>query len=337
MPAPPSRTFCLAEDRLLDEVGVRLALLTLHDFSPGTPVVVFRPEPSQAFREFVRGFPDVTLIPHRPEGTNSWNCKPQALLAVLDRGAREAIWLDSDLALARPCDHLFDDLEPETIVVAEEMHSSQQQGSLPRTHGWGLAVGRTFPVTINSCVLRVTSSHRPLLLRWRALLADGRYQAAQQEPMLQRPVWFQGDQDVLNALLGSQEFADVPVRFLKSGRDIIHSSGLTRSYPVRERLRGLFGQPVPPFLHNPAAKAWHALDPATPKTRYRFAERLFVETSPYVALARKYAGHLGIDQTWLRHRSPLGLIVRGLGFGHYALRGLPVAAALTMVGRLRKR
>ncbi len=336
MPAP-FRTFCLAEDRLSDEVGVRLALLTLRDFSPGTPVVVFRHEPSDAFQEFVRDFPDVTLIPHRPEGANSWNCKPQALLAVLDRGATEAVWLDSDLAVARPCDGVFDGLDPKTIVVAEEMRSSRQQGSLPRTQGWGLAVGRAFPVTINSCVLRVTSSHRPLLSRWRALLADNRYQAAQQESILRRPVWFQSDQDVLNALLGSQEFADVPVRFLKGGRDIIHSSGLTRSYPVRERLIGLLGQPIPPFLHNPAAKAWHALDPATPKTRYRFAERLFVETSPYVALARKYAGHLGPGQTWLRHRSLLGLIVRALGFGHYALRGLPVAAALTLVGRLRKR
>ena len=330
-----ARTYCLAEDRLPDEAGLRLALLTLRDFVPDSPVVVFRHEPSDAFREFVRAFPRVTLIPHRPEGADSWNCKPQALLAVLDGGAAEAVWLDSDLALARPCDGLFADLDPETMVVAEEMPSSKQQGSLARTQGWGLIPGRAFPVTINSCVLRVTPAHRPLLRRWRELLADSRYQAAQREPFLRRPLWFQSDQDVLNALLGSQEFTGVPVRFLKSGRDIIHASGLTRSYPVRERLGGLLGQRIPPFLHNPAAKAWHALDPAS-KARYRFAERLFVETSPYVALARKYAGQLGPDQAWLRHHTPLGRILRILGGGHYALRGLPAAAALTLLGRLRK-
>ena len=319
-----------------DEAGLRLALLTLQDFAPDSPVVVFRHEPSESFQAFVRDFPRVTLVPHRPAGANSWNCKPQALLAVLDGGATEAVWLDSDLALARPCDGLFADLDPATMVVAEEMRSSRQQGSLARTQGWGLPPGRAFPVTINSCVLRVTASHRPLLLRWRELLADDRYQTAQRAPFLQRPIWFQGDQDVLNALLGSQEFAGVPVRFLKSGRDIIHSSGLTRSYSVRERLGGLFGRRIPPFLHNPAAKAWHALDPAEPKARYRFAERLFVETSPYVALARKYAGRLGPDQAWLRHRTPCGMILRGLGCGHYALRGLPAAAALTLLGRLRK-
>ncbi len=337
-PVPTSsRTFCLAEDRLPDEAGLRLALLTLRDFSPETPVVVFRPGPSDAFREFVRDFPRVTLLPHRPEGADSWNCKPQALLAVLDGGAAEAVWLDSDLALARPCDGLFAGLDPETMAVAEEMRSSGQQGNLVRTRGWGLVPGRAFPVSVNSCVLRVTPAHRPLLRRWRELLADDRYQAAQREPFRQRPVWFQGDQDVLDALLGSQEFAGVPVRFLKSGRDIIHSSGLTRSYSVRERLGGLFGQRIPPFLHNPAAKAWHALDPSGPAARYRFAERLLVETSPYVTLARRYAGQLGPDQAWLRRRSVPGTILRGLGLGHYALRALPAVAALTLLGWLRPR
>ena len=331
-----SFTFCLAEDRPRDEVGLRLALLTLRDFSPRSPVIVFRHEPSDAFRAFVRDLPQVTLFPRRPAGASSWNCKPQTLLEVLDRGVREAVWLDSDLALARPCAHLFAGLGPETVVVAEEMRSSKQPGSLVRTRGWGLVPGRLYPVTMNSCVVRVTDAHRPLLVRWQELLGDARYRAAQQAPILQRPVWFQSDQDVLNALLGSQEFAGVPVRFLKRGRDIIHSSGLNRSYSLRERLGGLCGQPIPPFLHNPAAKAWHALDPAEPAGRYRFAERLNVETSPYVALARKYAAHLGPDTEWLRHGSPLGRVLRALGCGHYALRGMPAALALTLLGYLRQ-
>ena len=97
------------------------------------------------------------------------------------------------------CDGLFANLDPETIVVAEEMPSSRQQGSLLRTQGWGLVPGRGFPVTINSCVLRVTPFHRPLLHRWQELLADSRYQEAQRKPILRRPPWFQSDQDVLNA------------------------------------------------------------------------------------------------------------------------------------------
>ena len=321
-------TYCLAEDRP-EDTHLRLALLTLREHCPENPVVLFRHDPSGEFSEWLQDFPRVTLIPRRPEGATSWNCKPQALLTLLDRGLPEVVWLDSDLAFTRSCDPLFTGLPPETLVVAEDVRFPLHAGTLGRTKAWGLSPGKIYAGTINSCVLRVTEQHRPLLRRWCELLGDPRYQTAQRQPELDRPFHLRSDQDVLNALLGSQEFADTQVRFLRCGREIIHCSGRGRSYSGRERLLGLI-HPIAPVLHNPSEKAWAILNPAPEaKRRTKFSERLFVEISPYVTLARKYEAQLGSETAWLRYRSPLGRLLRGLGFNHFALPGLPLVLALS--------
>ena len=61
------------------------------------------------------------------------------------------------------------------------------------------------------------------------------------------------DQDVLNALLGSEEFACLPIRILKTGLDVIHSGGAL-AYSLSERLRGLV-RPIPPFVHETGRQA----------------------------------------------------------------------------------
>ena len=48
--------------------------------------------------------------------------------------------------------------------------SSVCQGSAVRARGWDLPAGRAFPITLNTCVLRVTAAHVPLLRRWQGLL-----------------------------------------------------------------------------------------------------------------------------------------------------------------------
>ena len=135
---------------------------------------------------------------------------------------------------------------------------------------------------------------------------------------------------MLNALLGSREFADLPVRFLRAGRDLIHCSGWGRSYSTRERLRGLFS-PIAPILHNPSQKASDVLDPSTEIGAHAtVGERLFLEISPYLTLARRYEADLAPQTAWLHYRTPLGSLLRALGCGHYALAGLPLIVPLSM-------
>src|SRR5262249_52289495 len=153
--------------------------------------------------------------------------------------------------------------------------------------------GRTFPVTLNTCVLRVTPSHVPLLRRWQALLEDARYTAAQSMPLGTRAAHLMSDQDVLNALIGAHEFEGVPVRYLRGGRDVIHCGG-SLGHALGRRIAGLF-HPIPPFLHAVAGKPWWVFSPAYEEAHpiwFTFSRRLLQEVSPYVVAARRVRGEV---------------------------------------------
>jgi hypothetical protein len=324
------RVYCLAEDRELEEVGLRFAVVSLLKACPAARVVVYRAGASEAFRKWLGGFSGAELVRELPPGASSWNCKPHTLLPLLANGADEAIWLDSDIFVTRDPSHLFDPLGADELLGAEEFPTSPHpKGFAVRTAAWGLPPGRDFPVTLNSCVLRVTPAHTPLLVRWRELLADPAYIEAQKRP--DRPMHLISDQDVLNALLGSAEFAGVPVRCLRVGRDVIHCGGAI-GYPLVRRLAGLFRR-VPPFLHAIAGKPWWVFHPEYAKhhapwfTRYR---RLLQETSPYVSAARRMRAEIDMPCPWLDAGSLLGRALRVVGFGHHALLGMPLTAVATV-------
>lgn len=323
-------TFCLSEDRVPEEVGLRIALVTLCEQCPDHDVYVYRASPSAQFTEWIQQFRRVHLIPSAPPGSHTWNCKPHALLDLLDAGFPEVVWLDSDLLLARNCLPLFKDHSPEELIVAPEQASSAHQGSKLRTEGWGLELGRVFPVTINSCVIRVTRQHIPLLRRWKEMLDDPTYFHFQSRPMSERPLHMLSDQDAFNAVLGSQEFAHVPVTFLRRGLDIIHSGGAL-AYSFSERMRGI-SNPVPPFVHGQGAKPWIMFDRSVGLTGwFWFYRRLLMEVSPYISLARAYRSRLGVPCPWMDHQSTLGRMCRVAGFGHFAIRGLPLTAAASLL------
>ena len=101
----------------------------------------------------------------------------------LDEGAEVAVWIDSDIVAARPYARLFGDAPAETMIVAEEaLWGDACNVADNRTAAWGMDVGRVLDRCVNSCVVRVTRFHRPILERWRALLASPEYLAAQRSP-----------------------------------------------------------------------------------------------------------------------------------------------------------
>ncbi len=61
-----------------------------------------------------------------------------------------------------------------------------------------------------------------------------------------------------------------------------------------------------------------------------FTERLFLEISPYLTLARRYEAELAPHTAWLHYRTALGSLLRALGCGHYALPGLPLIVPLSI-------
>ncbi len=337
-----SRVYCLAEDRRDGEIGLRFALASLRRVCPQAAVVVYRPKPSDGFREWLAtGFPNLRLVEELPAGAYSWNCKPHVLLPALEAGYDEAVWLDSDLIVTRNPDALFDTLNREILVGTQEPPSQPHQGTVIRTTGWELPIGKQYPGTMNSCVLRVSGSHVPLLRYWKELLAEPRYAAAQARPLAERPVQFMSDQDVLNAVIGSAAYANLPVTHLRIGRDVIHCGGAV-GYSLSARIGAIFRR-TPTFLHAIAGKPWAVMTPeyrASHSRWFTYYRRLLQETSPYVQAARRLRDEVGVPCPWLDVGSVPGRALRVAGFGHHALLGLPLtvlASAAVVVRRVMPR
>jgi hypothetical protein len=328
--------FCLAEDRADLETGLRLAILSLATHCPATPVYVYRPPGDSQFGEWVRQFPQVHWIPNVPVGANSWNCKPQALKPVLAEGYRSVVWLDSDVMVTRDCRPLFNQLDERTLAVAQEPASLPFRGTAMRTRAWKLEVRRELPFTLNSSVLRVTKQHVAFLERWIQFLADPQYLAYQSKSLEERPIHMAGDQDILNALIGAPDFAEIPLHVFKSAVDIIHTGGAL-GYSWNERLRGVL-KPKPTFLHATAGKPWLWLGGApywSERNFFGWHRRLLQELSPYLFESRRYRSQLGQDTRWMDKRTGTGTLLRLLGFGHFALRGLPLSLAASATDAMK--
>jgi hypothetical protein len=142
---------------------------------------------------------------------------------------------------------------------------------------------------------------------------------------------------VLFALLGSEEFSSFPLHYLLGGRDVIHCGGAL-GYSLPMRLAGI-GHSVPTFLHAISGKPWWVLTPDYRRVHNRwftFYRRLLQETSPYVREAKRFRAELGLECPWLEYRSVLGSALRLVGFGHFALCGLPLTAAATAAVGVRQ-
>jgi hypothetical protein len=154
---------------------------------------------------------------------------------------------------------------------------------------------------------------------------------------MDNPAHLRGDQDVLNALIGSAEFAHIPVQYLRSGIDVLYSGGAL-GYSLAERLRDLW-KPMPPLIHGIGQKPWVLFDEEEIQkwqlTGFSdWYRRLVLEASPYLEYCRRYRSEIDLPTPWLDKHSVPGLALRGLGFGgHHALSGLPLTVIATLLRR----
>lgn len=318
---------CIAENRASCEPALRLLVASLARHSPDCRVRLFAPSATPDFTVWLAGYPQVGLsIEPFAGGWDKYEVKPKALLAVLREGAASAVWIDSDIVVTSDFRGLLRGLAQDEIVVTEEALSALDPGvseNAAPTRGWRLPVGRILPIAPNSGVVRVTPAHVPLLEAWRTLLESAEYRDAQALPWAQRPVHCFGDQEVLAALLCSADYADVPVRMLRRGRDIVQYFG-TAGFTVRDRLRSLW-RGLPPLVHSQGYRPWW------PQTAWEGPGflRLYYELSPYTVLAQRNAAVLA-DRGWLRAPSRAARMLRLAGLRSPALTGLPLAAIADM-------
>ena len=104
------------------------------------------------------------------------------------------------------------------------------------------------------------------------------------------------------------------------------------------RIGGLFHR-VPTFLHAISGKPWWVFRPeyrSAHSFRFTFYRRLLQETSPYVRESRRYRSRIDLQCPWMDYRSFSGSILRLIGFGHFALCGLPLSLIATAAVGLRQ-
>src|SRR4051812_30414331 len=308
---------CVYEDRSTDAVGAKILVLSLLRHSPGTRVEVTLPFASDELLRWFERNPGVRVSKLRDPSRSGYQVKARMLLDALEDGATEAVWLDTDIVVAGDLRHRLGAYPAEAIVVAEEYFGAPGQGGSQRTRALGLEVGRPMPNTANTCVVRVTHSHRELLREWDRRLTSDEFRDAQAKPWFERPLHLLGDQDVLTGLLGSTLFAGTPIRWLRRGTDVAQCFE-HGGYPAHERLRNLLSREQPLLLHSQGEKPWRP-----PGGR----PSLHLEVSPYTLAAADYAQDLAEDCDWLAPRLRLSRVLRKVHRGHPTATGLLPAVA----------
>jgi hypothetical protein len=313
---------CIAETRASAEVPLKLTLLSIAAHNSDVVIHLCYPPADERFANWLERVPQVRLTTNPIRGASGWNIKPYALMDLLDEGINEAVWIDSDVIVTGEIRPKFARLGPDTLVVTEEGLSGLQDPDALRARAWRFKVGRTLPFAANTGVLRVCREHLPLLQAWRGLLESSEYRAAQHLPWNQRPPHMYGDQDVLTALLTSEAFAQIPVHFLRRGRDVIQYYG-PFGYTLGERVRTIV-RGMPTFIHAQVGKPWEAKATDAANAREWFGQ-VYLELSPHTLAARHYRHLLDADAPWMEPRHPLSRALRAGGLYYPPLVGLPLA------------
>lgn len=319
-----SPLFCIFDDRPEAETGIRLLIGSLKKANRSARLCVFFDPASQAFRHWIDTLSDVELrATPFPTGLG-WDTKPHALIELLETGEDQVVWLDSDIIVTHDPEPLFANAPEDTLCITEDaLWGSYEDAEGLRAKAWGFTVTRPFGHSLNTCVVRVTPAHLPLLKTWLACLNQSEYKCAQQTFWADRPDHLFGDQDVITALLTSN-YGAVPVQILRRGNEIIQAFGL-KGYTLRERFGNLYNG-LPVFIHAQGFKPWR-------RHRERWIAQVYFDVSPYVLAALQNIDALDETEGQARFFEPktgAGALLRYIGFGSIPVSGMPMAAAFDL-------
>jgi hypothetical protein len=301
-------------------------------FRSDAPIHFTCPSVDDELRAWLHTHSSATLDESAVLRGQGWDVKPTLMLDRLAAGADEVIWIDSDIVVTADFRPLMADAK--TVIVAEDDYWNGPLENRIRTEGWKLPVGRALPRLANGGFIRATRAHIPLLQAWRQLLATPEYQRVRLLPFEDRPVHMITDQDVLGALLGSEQFADIPVQFFRRGREIIQHNA-PHGYAPLDRVANLM-RGTPPLIHCQCEKPWAFPDkPSFIQGPSRYFDFLALEASAYAHFARQYAADLEGLPACLQVRSWPGKLSALWSLGSPHLRGLTYAVLGTASEYLR--
>ncbi len=327
--AAPRTAIVCYEDREASLIGVKLLALSIARHSPTLPILIYT-KPSLISDQFAgwlqRHAPKASLLEVSASAPGGWSIKPHVLIDALEHHCDVAIWLDADLMLNGPMEPRFADLPATTLSVAAEAGKANPR----RAAVWGYNVIRPLALVPNSCIVRCTRDHMPLLREWARLTSDPLFLAAQAQPIAERDPALFGDQDLLEGLLVSDALSDrqvADVDFVRHDVEIIH--GAKMSF----RRCATVSRQLPLFLHAHALKPWNL--PYIQWPRRRWLRYVAVELSPYVWLSRDYVRDVEDEKMseWIRPQTFLGKCCDLLTASHPYMRMLP----LQIIWRVQQR
>jgi len=312
---------CVYEDRVKQLPGLMLLVHSLSIHCPRSPIRLRFPALPPRERAWLRNYPNVVLVDEPLDGAGSYNVKAAVLLDGLATGAGTCLWLDTDILVNGSLDFIA--ATPDDVVVTTEDPWCVPAGSSLRCSSFGLMPGRQLAGPLNSAVLKVGDGHEALLRRWATQLKDPRYLAEQAKSVFVRNPLMLGDQDVLSALLASKDFAHIPLHVLKHPTDVLHHHG-PGAFGPRQRM-AVRKSGLPPLIHAMGGiKPWAMSD--RPSSFREYYERMYLETSPYVTLARRYAAVLETRPHWLDVQLPLSRLSLRVNSNNAIYSGMVLAA-----------
>jgi len=320
------------EDRSSAIPGVELLARSLQRHSPGLNLYVY--SPLDVLAELLADFTNVTFVKTVDLVNCGWNAKPVILLRALTE-YESVFWLDTDVIITGDIGSFVARFDKDAVVVGQEFRGMSDNGGHIRARAYGLVPARSLPRSVNSGSIVISRKHRDLIKAWSALLSDGRYQAAQSQPVRERPAAFVGDQDALWALLASKDYANIKVDYFRVGTDMIQHCG-ANGYHVIDRLARPFGS-GPVFVHMLGRyKPWSfGKIPSARGNPTDYLHMVCFELSPFFEAAQPFSSDLGSPE-WLRRRTLPAKLLNLFFGGNVALRGLPLAIiswAAALIGR----
>jgi hypothetical protein len=304
------KSYCAFENRKSAFIGAKLLALSLERHCRDYTLFLGVTEDDSELADWAaRRAPHVELV--RLEAFNAGSSlkhvKPLMMLHLFERGFTDVTWLDTDMLVLRDLESLIGPLPPDALLVAQEEMGHTFEHNRTLLKHYGLEPRRSLQYHVNSCVIRATALHQPLMKKFLDCLLDPVFVAQQGKAPEEKIHDFAFEQNILELLLSAgdkQWNPDFPVRFIPKGPGIIQELGVT-TYKLRNRLRSGLGLRRPWLVHVPGEKPW-APDPLV--RRYRAA-------SVYSAFAETYRDEVEEDMSWANSAGISSRIARLLSFG----------------------
>jgi hypothetical protein len=304
------RCFCAFENRKSAFIAVKLLALSMERHCRNYTLFLGLTEDDAAFSDWLaRRAPHVMLVRLQvpSAGASLKHVKPLMMLHLFERGITDITWLDTDMLVLRDLEPLLAPLPDDAVLVAQEELGDGFEHNPTLLAHYGLQPSRRLEFHVNSCVIRATLRHKPLMEKFLAGLLDPVFVAQQSKAPEEKIHDFAFEQNILEVLLSGADETwkpAFPVRFIPKGPGIIQELGVT-TYKLRYRLRNGLRLGHPWLVHIPGDKPW------TRDARVR----QYRAASVYSAFAETYRDEVEEDMSWANSAGASSRIARWLSLG----------------------